>query len=84
MRQNLVKHLKLHLRLEKRAKEEAGQAAAAVPPPITPINPPVDTTKVEAQKMGYQGRNSIAFKMARKLLRKWSRNGILKKNICPN
>ena len=47
VRQNLVKHLKLHLRLEKRAKEAVeGDKHVAVPPPITPINPPVDTTKV--------------------------------------
>ena len=32
----------------------------------------------------YQGRNSIALKMARKGPQKWPRNGILKKDIRPN
>ena len=49
VRQNLVKHLKLHLRKER---------TSAVPPPITPINPPVDLTKEEggrgAKGMGYK------------------------------
>ena len=33
---------------------------------------------------GSQGRNSIALKVSQKRLRKWPRNGILKKDICPN